>query len=84
MHYQTGGWEGSQTTFGSDSENLRLEKSEPEGLLVGPMHPLDKPCLRAMVPVSPGEPEEWVVAPDLPEQKPDGFDKQKEQDAIVS
>ena len=27
IHYQTGGWEGSQTIFGSDSENLTIRKT---------------------------------------------------------
>ena len=73
-------------TFGSDLENLtseRHERGEPEDLLVELVHPSDKPRSRAMVLVSPGEPEEWDVAPDLPEQQQNGVDKQIEQDAMV-
>ena len=47
------------------------------------IHAMDKRYSRAMVPVSPERPEEWVVAPDLPEQQ-DGVDTQMEQDAMVS
>ena len=36
-----------------------------------------------MVPVSPGEPKEWDVAPDSQEQQQDGVDKQMEQDVMV-
>ena len=54
------------------------ERGKPEDLLVKPIHPQDKPCSRAMVPVSPGQPEEWHVTPDLPEQQQDGVDKQIE------
>ena len=63
-------------------ESERHEGGEAEDLLAEPIHPRDNPCSRAMVPVSPGRPEEWAVAPDLPEQ--DGVDKQMEQDAMVS
>ena len=48
-----------------------------------PIHPLDEPCSRAMILVSPGEAEEWDVALDLPEQQQDGVDNQREQDAMV-
>ena len=64
-------------------QSERHERGAPEDLLVEPIHPLDKRCSRAMVPVSPGEPQEWDVAPDLPEQQQDGVDKQIEQDAMV-
>ena len=63
-------------------QSERHERGEPEDLPVEPIHPLDKRCSRAMVPVLLGEPEEWDVAPDLPEQQ-DGVDKQKEQDVMV-
>ena len=65
-------------------QSERQEGGEPEDLLAEPIHPMDKPCSRAMVPVSTGRPEEWVVAPDLPEQQQDGVDKQMEQGAMVS
>ena len=39
---------------------------------------------KSNVPVSLGEPKEWDVAPDLPEQQPNGVDKQIEKDAMVS
>ena len=80
------GWEDSQLTLGSDSETLqseRHEREEPEDILVEPIHLPGKPCSRAMVSVSPGEPEEWDVAPDLPEQQQHGVGKQIEQDAMV-
>ena len=64
-------------------QSERHEGGEAEDLLAEPTHPKDKPCSRAMVPVSPGRPEEGVVAPDLPEQQ-DRVDKQMEQDAMVS
>ena len=64
-------------------QSERHEREEPGDLLVEPIHPPDKPCSRAMVPVSPGEPEEWDVAPDLPEQQQHGADKQIERDVLV-
>ena len=64
-------------------QSERPKREEPEDLLVEPIHPLDKPRSRAMVPVFPEEPEEWDVAPDLPEQQQDGVDKQIEQDTMV-
>ena len=65
-------------------QSERHEGGEPEDLLTKPMHPMNKPCSRTMVPVSPERPDEWVVAPDLLEQQEDGVDKQIEQDAMVS
>ena len=67
-------------------KTLQLERQargEPKDLLVEPTHPLDKPCSRARVPVSPGEPEGWDITPDLPEQPQDRVDKQIEQDTMV-
>ena len=64
-------------------QSERHERGEPEDLLVEPLHPLDKQCSRTMVLVSLGEPEQWDVTPDFPEQQ-DGVDKQIEHDVMVS
>ena len=64
-------------------QSERRERGEPEDLQVEPIHPPDKPCSRAMVPVLLGEPKEWDVAPDLSEQQQNRLDKQIEQDKMV-